>query len=348
MELVREITVEEALKKNFKFVDVRTRAEFEEFHIPGAYNVPLFTEEERREVSEVYHKRGEKEARLFALKLVGPKLYDMVREIREIKEKEGRVAVYCWRGGMRSLAVAAVCNLAGVNVLRLVGGYREFRRYILKRMEELLKDKRLLVVYGPTGSGKTKLLRILKEEGYPVIDLEGLAGHRGSVFGGIGLKQPSQKMFDSLLWLELEKLKDSPLIVVEGESKRIGRLFIPEPFWSAMERGEKVSVEIPLNERIRISMEDYQVDRFPPEVYIGALRRIRKILGDEKYREIEKLIEKKEYPKAVRELMVNYYDKLYARSTPSDVKPLKANSFSEALSLLKSYLDSKLTHLSGR
>ena len=183
MELIKEVTVEEALKKGFKLVDVRTKEEFEEFHIPGAINVPLFTKEEREEVSKVYYERGEKEARLFALKLVGPKLYEIVSRIREVKEKNGQVAVYCWRGGMRSLAVATICNLTGIHVFRLKGGYRAFRQFILRRIEEISENLKVVVLYGPTGVGKTRILRELKEEGYPVIDLEGLAGHRGSVFG---------------------------------------------------------------------------------------------------------------------------------------------------------------------
>ncbi len=335
MELVREITVERALREGYKFIDTRTPSEFEAFHIPGAYNVPLFTEEEREKVSKVYYERGEREARLFALKLIGPKLYDIVSKVREIKEKEGKVVVYCWRGGMRSLAVAVICSLVGVNVPRLVGGYRAFRKYILHRMDELLKEKKLIAVYGPTGTGKTKMLRILKEKGYPVIDLEGLAGHRGSVFGGIGLEQPTQKAFDSLLWQELERYKDSPFIIVEGESKKIGRLFIPEPFWKAMERAYKIFVEIPLEERVKISMSDYMVNKFPPEVYLDSLSRIRKILGDEKYRDIKELISSKNYKEAVRQLMIHYYDKLYEKSTPSDVEKIKAESFDEALSLLE-------------
>ena len=340
MELVREITVEEALKKGYCFIDTRTKEEFEEFHIPGAYNVPLFTAEERKKVSKVYYEKGEKEARLYALELVGPKLHRIVKQIKEIKDREGKVVVYCWRGGMRSLAVAAICTLAGVSVPRLVGGYRAFRQYILKKMAEILKDKKLIVLYGPTGSGKTRIIRTLKEKGYPVIDLEGLAGHRGSVFGGIGLTQPSQKMFDALLWQEVERLKDSPCILVEGESRKIGKLFIPEPFWESMERGEKIYVELPLKERIRISMEDYEVDRFPPEVYLEALSRIRKILGDEKFREIKELIEEKKYPEAVSELMVNYYDKLYARSTPEGIKPFRAENLKEAVSIVENYLSS--------
>jgi len=340
MELVKEVTVEEALKKGFKLVDVRTEEEFEEFHIPGAINVPLFTQKEREEVSKVYYSKGEKEARLFALKLVAPKLYDIVTKIREVKERYGQVAVYCWRGGMRSLAVATICNLVGVHVFRLKGGYRAFRQFILKRIAEISEGLRVVVLYGPTGVGKTRILRELKEEGYPVIDLEGLAGHRGSVFGGIGLKQPSQKMFDSLLWMELEELKSSPYVLVEGESKRIGKLFIPEPFWKAMERGVKLLLTLPLGERVKVSMEDYGVGNFPPRVYLSALLRIKKILGDEKYGYIKELIEAGNYEEAVRELMINYYDKLYSRSTPQVQQKIEAKTLPEAKEKLKEILSS--------
>ena len=338
MELLKEIEFKEAYKKGFTFVDVRTREEFEEFKIPGAVNIPLFTKEEREKVSKVYYEKGEKEARLYALELVGPKLHKIVKEIKRVKEKNKNVAVYCWRGGLRSLAVATIANLTGVNVWRLKGGYRAFRRYILERMEELLKDKEVVVVYGKTGVGKTRILRELQREGLPVIELEGLAGHRGSVFGGIGLSQPSQKMFDALLWQELERLKESKFIVVEGESRKIGRLFIPEPLWRKMIEGRKVQVELPLKERIKISMEDYGVEKFSPEVYIEALKRIRKILGDEKFREIKKLIEEKNYPKAVEELMLNYYDKLYNRSTPKVEKVIEGKTYREAKEKLKEFL----------
>ncbi len=338
MELIKDIEFKEAYEKGFKFIDVRTKEEFEEFRIPGAYNVPLFTKEEKEKVSRVYYEKGEKEAKLFALELVGGKLHQIVKEVKEIKEREKKVAIYCWRGGLRSLAVATICNLTGVSVFRLKGGYREFRKYILKRIEELLKDKELIVVYGATGVGKTRMLRELKEEGFPVIDLEGLAGHRGSVFGGIGLKQPSQKMFDSLIWEELEKLKGCKQIIVEGESKKIGNLFIPEALWKKMQEGKKVVVELPLKERIKISMEDYGVGKHPKEVYLQALKRIEKILGGEKYKKIKELIEEENYKEAVKELMLNYYDKLYKKSTPKAEKVIKGENYQEAKEKLKSYL----------
>ncbi|GAB6076901.1 tRNA 2-selenouridine(34) synthase MnmH [Desulfurobacterium crinifex] len=342
MELVKEITVEEALKKGFTFVDVRTAEEFEEFHIPGALNISLFTKEEREKISKIYYSKGEKEARLYALELVGPKLHGIVREIKGIKDRHKNVVIYCWRGGMRSLSVAAICNVAGVHVSRLHGGYRAFRQYILRRLEEICQKVNLVILYGPTGVGKTRILRKLKEEGYPVIDLEGLAGHRGSVFGGIGLEQPSQKMFDSLLWLELEKLKGSPYILIEGESKKIGRLFIPEPFWKAMEKGRKIQLTMPLIERVKISMEDYGVNEFPPETYLEALERIRKILGDERYRRLRELIKAKSYKEAVKELMINYYDKLYSRSIPEVEKTIEARDIDDAIRKLKSVLNNQV------
>lgn len=346
MELVREIEFEEAYRKGFKFVDVRTKEEFEEFRIPEAANVPLFTKEEREKVSKVYYEKGEKEARLYALELVGPKLHKIVKELKKIKEDNKNVAVYCWRGGLRSLAVATVANLTGVGVWRLKGGYRAFRNFILKRIEEILKDKEVVVVYGKTGVGKTRMLRELQKEGVPIIDLEGLAGHRGSVFGGIGLKQPSQKMFDALVWQELERLKESRFIVVEGESRKIGKLFIPEALWKKMVEGRKVQVKLPLDERIKISMEDYRVDRFSPQVYLEALKRIRKILGDEKFREIGRLIEEKRYPEAVKELMVNYYDKLYRRSIPKVEKVIEGKDYSQAKDKLREFIQ-ELYPLSG-
>jgi tRNA 2-selenouridine synthase len=339
MKLVKEITVEEALKKGFTFVDVRTAEEFEEFHIPGALNVPLFTKEEREKISKIYYSKGEKEARLYALELAGSKLHRIVRKIKEIKDRHKNIVIYCWRGGMRSLSVTAICNLTGVHVSRLHGGYRAFRQYILKRLEEICQEANLVILYGPTGVGKTRILRKLKEEGYPVIDLEGLAGHRGSVFGGIGLEQPSQKMFDSLLWFELEKLKGSPYILIEGESKKIGKLFIPEPFWKSMEKGKKIQLTIPLIERVKISMEDYGVNEFPSETYLEALERIRKILGDERYEKLKELIKAKSYKEAVKELMINYYDKLYSRSIPEVEETIEAKNIDDAVRKLKSVLN---------
>jgi tRNA 2-selenouridine synthase len=152
-------------------------------------------------------------------------------------------------------------------------------------------------------------------------------------------------MFDSLLWFELEKLKGSPYILIEGESKKIGKLFIPEPFWKSMEKGKKIQLTIPLIERVEISMEDYGVNEFPSETYLEALERIRKILGDERYKKLKELIKAKSYKEAVKELMINYYDKLYSRSIPEVEETIEAKNIDDAVMKLKSVLNNLI--LSG-
>ncbi|WP_457567562.1 tRNA 2-selenouridine(34) synthase MnmH [Desulfurobacterium sp.] len=335
---VKEIDIERAVEKGFTFIDVRTSEEFREFHIPGAYNVPLFSVEEKKVISDIYRTKGEKEARLKAVEIVSPRIPAIVSAVSEIKKRHENVVIYCWRGGLRSLAVTAFCNLAGIFVFRLKGGYRAFRKFIFQDMETILKDKQIYVIYGPTGCAKTFVLRNLIKKGIPAIDLEGLAGHRGSVFGDIGLRQPSQKMFDAILWAKLRKLKNAQFILVEGESKRIGRLFIPEPLWRKMEGGVKIMVELPLSARIEYSMKDYCVGRYPAEVYLRALNKIKRYLSPSVFAEIESAILTGKYREAVKLLMVHYYDRLYDRSMPRcDVK-INAGSVGELERKLTDFL----------
>ncbi|SNR62237.1 tRNA 2-selenouridine(34) synthase MnmH [Desulfurobacterium atlanticum] len=327
---VPEIDVKKALNGNFTFVDVRTAEEFKNFHIPKAYNVPLFNKEEKEFISKIYREKGEKEARFEAVKVVSPKIYSIVERVDEIKKRHENVAVYCWRGGLRSLAVTSFCQLAGVFVFRLKGGYRAFRYFILADMEKLLSDKRVYVLYGPTGCGKTAVLRYLKAKNFPVIDLEGLAGHRGSVFGSIGMKQPSQKMFDALLWCQLRRFKNSPFIIVEGESKKIGNLYLPDCLFNKMKEDFKIAVSVPLEERVRFSLKEYGVGKFESSVYLDALSKIKRYLSPEVYKELESGIRCEDYPSVVRNLIIFYYDKLYKRSMPGKFDfEIKASSVEE-------------------
>ncbi len=337
--MIGEINIEDAVKKGYQFIDVRTKDEFDEFHIPGAFNVPLFSLEEKKEISKIYYE-NRKLSKLKALQILGPKLYDIVNQIGKIKESEGSVAIYCWRGGMRSLAVAVVCQLSGISVPRLTGGYRAFRNYSLKRISGISRSLNLLTVYGPTCSGKTILLRHLRAR-YPVIDLEGLAAHRGSAFGGIGLKQPSQKMFDALLWHELENLKGN-FAVVEGESRRIGNIFIPEGFWSAMQSSKKVYVEIPLDERLKLALDEYNVEKYPLSEFLDSLRRIENVLGNEGYRHVKNLIETGKIAEAARFLMLNYYDKLYNKARFKYDYTIKAKNVDDLIDKFEALLSHRL------
>lgn len=196
-------------------VDVRSPGEFEEGSIPGSVNIPIFDNEERAEIGTIYKQVGQEAAKERGLEIFAAKLPAFVKQFKALG---GPVSVFCWRGGMRSKTAATMTELMGVDVNRLTGGIRTYRQWVVKSLEDYEFKPELLVLNGYTGSGKTVILNQLKEEGYPVIDLEQMAGHRGSVFGQIGLNPSNQKKFDSLLITELRKLKDSPYILIEGES----------------------------------------------------------------------------------------------------------------------------------
>ncbi len=292
-------------------VDVRSPQEFKEFHIPGAVNVPLFEDEEKRIIGHVYRTKGEEEARKLGEEIALKKIRDMAEKVRRLKEEFGNVIVYCWRGGMRSKGFCEAMASFGIETYRLRGGYRAYRNFILKDMERLLEGKRFVVITGKTGVGKTKVLRILKGRGRPVIDLEGLAMDRGSVFGSVGIKgSVSQKMFDSLLYEELRNIKGD-LLLVEDESRWIGRVHIPEPFWRKKEEGLYVELTASLETRVRNIIEEYTSSEGWEEEAKIALFRIKKYLGPQKFSYVLGKFEEGDYEEVVRFLIEEYYDKKY-------------------------------------
>ncbi|MDM7266187.1 MAG: tRNA 2-selenouridine(34) synthase MnmH [Aquificaceae bacterium] len=232
-------------------VDIRSPSEYEEFHIPGAINIPIFEDEEKRLIGLVYRSEGVEKAKELGYEIAWKKLQSLLERFKKLKRDYKNVVVYCWRGGLRSQELCRVLRSMGIEVLRLEGGYRAYREFILRDMERLLEGKTFLVLTGKTGVGKTRLLRRLKEEGYPVIDLEALAQHRGSVFGRVGIKKRiSQKMFDALLYEELKRI-NSDLLIVEDESRVIGNIHIPDSLWNKKEQGFFLEIETSLERRLK-------------------------------------------------------------------------------------------------
>ncbi len=222
------ISLEQALAlrdKGALLVDARSPDEFAEATIPGAINVPILDNEEREEVGTLYKQVGKQQARRRGVQIVAPKIPAMVERVAALQAETSQpVVVFCWRGGMRSLALTQFLELAGVPARQLTGGHKGFRRMVLDFFEQG-EWGRLLVFRGLTGVGKTEYLQRLAEKGYPVVDLEGLANHRGSAFGNLGLPpQPGQKMFESLLWDELRQIPRDAYVLAEGESRHIGRV----------------------------------------------------------------------------------------------------------------------------
>ena len=230
-------------------IDVRSPAEFASGHIPRAYNLPLFENQERSIVGILYKNKGRKEAVRKGLEIVGPKMTSLVDKAIALAGNQ-EILVHCWRGGMRSSSVAWLFEASDLKVSILKGGYKNYRSYI---RENMLGEKKLLILGGMTGSGKTNLLKALTDVGEPVVDLEALANHRGSAFGNVGLTgQPSTEHFENLLYHEMQKHPQMSCVWIEDESRRIGQIFIPEYFHNEMRATKVVVVMISDKERKKI------------------------------------------------------------------------------------------------
>lgn len=294
-------------------VDVRTPLEYLEDHIPGAINVPLLENDERVEIGILHKHDGPSQARLRGLELTAARFPRLVAEIAEAAH--GRpILVYCWRGGLRSKTVASILDLTGFPVARLQGGYKSFRNRVTSFFSPFCPTGPLVVIHGLTGIGKTSLLHRLDDERYTVVDLEGLARHRGSAFGELGLSQDlSQKYFESLLWDAFRRSPPGRPVIVEGESRRIGRLSLPGDLYEAMQAGIKVWCEAPLETRVDRLIEEYGKPEYK-EGMAESLQKIRKRLGREKYDEIAGHLERWDLRPFMAELLVGYYDKVYYKT----------------------------------
>jgi len=299
-------------------VDARTPAEFAEGSIPGAVNVPIFSDVERAEVGTLYKCQGRQAARRLGVRLVAPKIPELIEQVEAAWGTAGRVpiVVFCWRGGMRSKALTSFLQLAGLPARQLTGGHKAFRALVRDFFERGAWG-RLLVLRGLTGVGKTRLLRELAAEGYPVLDLEGLAGHRGSAFGGLGLAaQPPQKQFESLLWDALRRIPPGGYALAEGESRHIGRLILPLKVYEALQIETSLWIEASLDYRARVILEDYPARDALRDAFVPPIKALRRRLGGEVVERFLDLLAAGEWEVLARELMLRYYDPLYGHTKP--------------------------------
>jgi tRNA 2-selenouridine synthase len=296
-------------------IDVRTPLEFEDDHIPGAYNVPLLTNEERVEIGTIYKQVGPVEARRRGLEVTCARFYGMVDQIIDLAA--GRpIVVYCWRGGLRSLSVAMLVEMCGTAAQQLVGGYKSFRTGVINYFERCDFGTPLIVMHGMTGTGKTPFINGLNPEKWATIDLEGIACHRGSAFGALGLKQNfTQKHFETALWNAFRQLPSEKAIVLEGESQRIGKYSLPGCLYQKMAGSCKIWCHASLETRIERLKEEYALPEYR-EAMLEALERIRKKLGGSRYAELKSSIEAWEVEGIARGLIEGYYDKMYYKHRP--------------------------------
>jgi tRNA 2-selenouridine synthase len=293
------------LRKHLPIVDVRSEGEYAEGHIQNAINIPILNNAERVVVGTDYKQRGQLEAIKTGFRLVGPRIIDIVTNAEQVSNGN-ELLVHCWRGGMRSSNFCQFIGMAKVKSHQLEGGYKTYRHTAL---ESFHKDLDLIVVGGCTGSGKSEILRALKARGEQVIDLEQLANHRGSSFGGLLMPpQPTTEQFQNDLFEVIRDFDLTRKIWIEDESIAVGKIFLPEPLWKRM--GASPLVEINVDRPKRVERLVHEYGTADKQEFLKAMERITKKLGGQHFNAAkEKLFAGDMH--ATIDILLNYYDKAY-------------------------------------
>jgi tRNA 2-selenouridine synthase len=303
----RKIDIKPFLQKaeNIPVVDVRTPAEYKQGHIPIAHNIPLFTDRERKSVGISYKQEGKREALMKGLDIAGPKMTSYVRKAQKIARNQ-QLLVHCWRGGMRSESMAWLFETAGMECHLLEGGYKSFRQYVLSSFSH---DLHCIVVGGLTGAGKTAVLKSLAEQGEQILDLEGLAHHKGSAFGNLGEKeQPSTEHFENKICWELLQMDRERTIWIEDESRSIGRNILPAGIFNQIRSSPVIFLDVPRAERVDRLVKDYA--GFSADELGEGIRKISKRLGGSITQKAIQSLNSGDY-RLTAEMMLRYYDKTY-------------------------------------
>jgi tRNA 2-selenouridine synthase len=285
--------------------DVRSPSEFKSGHIPGAVNIPLFDDKQREAIGIKYKHEGRIQAILEGLKHTTPEMPDKLEQAIRIA-KNGKLLVHCWRGGMRSEAMAWLFSLGDIDTEVLEGGYKSYRHYIL---ESLSEKKKMIVLGGLTGSSKTHILKYMKGQNQQVLDLEGLANHKGSAFGSLGQPaQPSSEQYANMLFDEWKHIKRDIPFWVEDESRNIGSVFMPDRFYLNMQYTPAIILMMDVKTRLPRLMEEYST--YSAESLKESFLKISKRFGGDNTIDAINAIEAGDFAKAI-EIALYYYDKAY-------------------------------------
>jgi tRNA 2-selenouridine synthase len=312
----------ETLARYDAIIDVRSPAEFAEDHAPGAINLPVLDNEERAEVGTIYVQQSAFLARRIGAAKVARNIARHLETALKDRPAGFKPLVYCWRGGQRSNAMATILSQVGWRTALLAGGYKTYRRRVQTRLYDEAWPLRLVLLDGGTGSGKTAILGRLAARGVQTLDLEALAQHRGSLFGGFAdAPQPSQKMFESRLLMALEALDPTRPVVVEAESSKIGEINLPPAIWGLMKDAGRVEIAAPLAERARYLVRTYGDIVADPEALEEAFRRLPTHPGRERLESWRALVAAGAYEALAEALVELHYDPAYARGRKKDVRP---------------------------
>jgi tRNA 2-selenouridine synthase len=314
----RVLLIEDYLQNIFSgshlLIDVRSESEFFQGRIPGAVNLPLLNDEARKEVGITYKQQGKNAAVEKGFELTGGKFYGFIKAVKDYlqlkqqttNDKSDTILLYCWRGGMRSSIMSWLLETAGIPTLLLKGGYKSYRRWALEQIEA---ERKIIILGGKTGNGKTFLLNQLKKSGQQILDLEALANHRGSAFGAIGMEpQPRQEHFENLIAFELAKTNPNQILWVENESRKVGSLKIPDILFNRMLAAPLVEIILSYEERINRIDDEY--GKFPVEELKANTIKLERALGGARMKEAVQLLEENKIREWIK-MMLEYYDKTY-------------------------------------
>lgn len=298
-------------------IDVRSPAEFADDHIPGALSCPVLSDEQRAEIGTLY-----KQVSPFAAKKLGAAYISesIARHLQRdfLQHERGwRPLIVCWRGGMRSGAMVTVLRSIGWDACQLEGGYKGFRQHVLTRLAALPEKFVWEVLSGPTGSAKTRILQTLAQRGGQVLDLEALAGHKGSVLGKLGT-QPSQKTFETRIWSALESFTPEQAVFVEAESRKIGQLTVPDALFTALRQGQRHVLEVARSDRVAFLLDDYAYFLADPERLKTRLQLLGHLHGQAVLESWLSMIDQGDFSTLVEDLLVKHYDPLYSKAHTRD------------------------------
>lgn len=323
------------LKNKYPLLDLRSPKEFNNGHIPGAVNLPLFSDEERHQTGIIYKQHGRQKAIYKGLDYIGPKMRKIAETATGLSV-ENKVLIHCWRGGMRSRSVAWLLNFCGLEAIVLDGGYKEYRKFVLNQFKQKYN---LLIIGGYTGSLKTKYLYEFSSDGFQIIDIEALAAHKGSAFGGYNQSENlSQEQFENDMAEELNKLNPEKLILVEDESRTLGRVTVPNDFYLQMKNARVIFIDLDIRYRIKNIISDY--GNLEKEFLIRSINKISKRLGGLRVKEAVEAVEINDLETACQ-IILSYYDKAYllslSKRNNNNILKLELNSdnFSQNFSKIK-------------
>lgn len=331
------------LDKKYILIDVRSPGEYSEATIPGAINLPIFDDHERRIIGYTYINESVEKAKKLGVEAVAKKLPKIYEEFIKLDKEYDKLVLFCARGGMRSSSLTSLLTTLGLNTYKLNNGYKGYRKFLNEELPKISKGVNYIVVHGTTGVGKTEILKCLQAYGMDVLDLEEAANHRGSLLGSVGLGKPnSQKQFEALVYDTL-KTRKSNYVFIEGESKRIGNIIIPDYIYKAMEQGVHILVDADLSFRTKLIMEEYTKYTSSKEEILKALEALGKYISSKNIERYKELISKDQYVQVIEELMVKYYDPMYLNGINKyeyDYK-IRVDTIEKAAELIKAWVDNK-------